>query len=90
MATLENIRTTNFIKVAVNATAGAISSINPVTIKNISAVNSGASRLDQLVDVVANNEIDKSTLVYDAVTDKYVVKPLVFDDITGNLDGGTF
>lgn len=90
MATLDNVRTANFVRVAVNATAGAITSINPVTIKTISAVNSGASRLDQLADVVANNEVDKSTLVYDAVTDKYVVKPLEFQDITGNLDGGTF
>lgn len=90
MSTLDNVRTANFIKVAVNATAGAISSVNPVTIKSIAAVNSGASRLDQLADVVATNEVDKSTLIYDSVTDKYVVKPLIFDDITGNLDGGTF
>jgi hypothetical protein len=54
-----------------------------VTLKNIAS--DAARRLDNLVDVVpdsANTEAG-STLVYDPVTDKYIVKLL-------DLDGGSF
>lgn len=84
------IRTINSIKVSVNATSGIITSTSPVTVKNISTVGSENVRLDQLSDVVPNNEVDKATLVYDAATDKYIVKLMEFNDISGNLDGGTF
>ena len=84
------IRTINSIKVSVNATSGVITSTNPVTVRNISTVGSENVRLDQLSDVVPSGEIDKATLVYDAATDKYVVKLMEFNDISGDLDGGTF
>ena len=85
-------RTTNVIKVTVNASSGVISSVNPVTVKNIPAIGSAQlpGRLDQLSDVYAVNETDKATLVYDAATDKYIVKQLEFNEIDGPLDGGTF
>lgn len=90
MSTVVKVKTQNIARVSVNASSGSMTSTNPITIKNISASSSGVTRLDQLFDVVATNETDKATLVYDAVTDKYVVQPLEFSDITGDLDGGTF
>lgn len=88
---MSGIRTTNVIRVSVNATAGVITSTNPVTVKNITTTGTlPLGRLDQLTDVSAANEVDKATLVYDAVTDKYVVKQIEFDEISGPLDGGTF
>lgn len=90
MTAVIKVKTQNIARVSVNATSGSMTSTNPITIKNISASSSGVTRLDQLFDVVATNETDKATLVYDAITDKYVVQPLEFGDITGDLDGGTF
>lgn len=50
----------------------------------ISTSSAGAIRLDQLVDVEEGlNPSNNSTLVYDNVTDKYVVKQL-------DVDGGSF
>ena len=55
-----------------------------VTLKNIIATEA-SRRLDNLVDVVPDNNSTEagSTLVYDPVTDKYIVKLL-------DLDGGSF
>lgn len=47
-------------------------------------------RLDLLVDVDATNEANGSVLVYNSDNDKYEVKPLDFDIVTGDLDAGTF
>ena len=88
---MSGIRTTNVIKVSVNASSGVITSTNPVTVKNITTTGTlSYGRLDQLTDVYAANEIDKATLVYDASTDKYIVKQIEFTEIDGPLDGGTF
>jgi hypothetical protein len=89
---MTTLRNTNIIRVSVNSTAGVITSTNPVTIKNISTTGSVPlpGRLDQLTDVYAANEIDKATLVYDASTDRYIVKQIEFTEIDGPLDGGTF
>ena len=89
---MTTLRNTNVIRVSVNSTAGVITSTNPVTIKNISTTGSVPlpGRLDQLTDVYAANEIDKATLVYDASTDRYIVKQIEFTEIDGPLDGGTF
>jgi len=78
------------IQVSANATAGIIDTSAPVTLKSIPTLSTGVTRLDKLSDVVANGEIDKATLVYDAATDKYIVKQMEFGDISGDLDGGTF
>ncbi|QMP83922.1 MAG: hypothetical protein [Caudoviricetes sp.] len=85
-------RNTNVIRVSVNSTAGVITSTNPVTVKNITTTGAVPlpGRLDQLTDVYAANEIDKATLVYDASTDRYIVKQIEFTEIDGPLDGGTF
>ena len=77
------------IKVSMNATAGIVDSNIPVTLKNSQAL-SGPNRLDRLLDVDATGEIENATLVYNADTDKYVVKKLDLADVTGALDGGIF
>lgn len=54
-----------------------------------SAVGS-RNRLDNLSDVVEQNPEDGYTLVYRAEDDKYVVKQLSLENVSGSLDGGTF
>lgn len=76
------------IKVVVGKTGALSSTSTPVTLKNSSLGLSGAvsgviTRLDSLDDVVEGTPITGSTLVYDSVTDKYIVKQL-------DLDGGSF
>lgn len=79
------------VQVSTNATAGVIDTSTPITLKPIPSINSGGvDRLDKLIDVVANNESNGATLVYDSSNDKYIVKQLDLADITGSLDGGTF
>lgn len=80
------------IQVAANATAGIIDTSTPVVLKNNPTLNGtgGATRLDKLTDVVANNETNGATLVYDSSNDKYVVQKLDLANVTGDLDGGTF
>lgn len=79
------------VQVSSNATAGIIDTTVPVTLKNTpSLISGGATRLDGLTDVVASGETNGATLVYEASTDKYIVKKLDLADVTGNLDGGTF
>lgn len=70
------------VRISSNATAGVLDSSTPVTIKS-STTTGGITRLDSLVDVDASGETDNATLVYDSITDTYVVKQM-------NLDGGTF
>ena len=62
---------------------GLQQSSTPVTLKN-STIAAGR-RLDSLVDVVADTAQTEagSTLVYDPITDTYVVKML-------DINGGTF
>lgn len=79
------------INISVNATAGIINTTNPVTLKNTpSLLSEPATRLDKLLDVYANNEIDGATLVYDSGSDKYKVEKLSLDNVIGALDGGDF
>ena len=58
-------------------------SAKSVTVRNTTDLSTSAKRLDQLVDVVENNPQTNDTLVYDSITDKYIVKSL-------DLDGGEF
>lgn len=80
------------VQVSTNATAGIIDTAAAVNLKGNPSIGNGISRLDRLNDVDATSEVDKATLVYDAATDKYVVKLLEYNDIVGELDidGGTF
>jgi hypothetical protein len=76
------------IQISANATGGSVSTNrNPVTLKpSITAT----TRLDNLNDVVATGEVSGAVPVYDAATDKYVVQKLDLNNVTGDLDGGTF
>jgi hypothetical protein len=77
------------IHIAANATAGVIDTSTPVVLKN-NPILGASGRLDGLTDVVATQEVDGATLVYDAATDTYVVQKLDLSNVTGDLDGGTF
>lgn len=76
------------VQVTANATAGIVS-----TNKNNVTLKPGVqppTRLDSLGDVVASGETNGAVPVYDATTDKYIVKKLDISDVTGAIDGGTF
>lgn len=72
---------TPFVRVKLN-TSGQ----SPITIQ--SSINK--NRLDTLVDVVASDEVDGGTLVYDSSNDKYIVRKLTLRDVEAELDGGEF
>lgn len=79
------------VQVSTNATSGIIDTTTPVTLKNVPVIPGGAgARLDKMTDVDATGEINGATLVYEATTDKYIVKKLDLADVIGDLDGGTF
>lgn len=67
---------------------GQIQSTSNVTLTT--AAVASQNRLDNLADVVEQDPVDGSTLIYRASDDKYVVQQLTLDNVTGNLDGGTF
>jgi hypothetical protein len=77
------------VQISTNATAGIIDTTTPVVLKN-NPVLGGVTRLDKLVDVAANNEVNGATLVYNAANDTYVVQKLDLSNVTGDLDGGNF
>lgn len=77
------------VAVSANATAGIIDTSVPVTLKN-TPIGTGVTRLDQLSDVEASTEVNNGVLTYYAPQDKYIVKLISFEDISGDLDGGSF
>lgn len=82
-------RTIN-VSISRKSSTGVINPTNPVTLKSVPTINSGVDRFDALKDVSSSGEIDGAVPVYDAVTDKYIVKKIDFGDVAGDLDGGTF
>ena len=72
-------------KIKVNIQGQTLTATAPVTIRNTAA---DYNATDRLTDVVLTERENGSTLVYNATTDKYEVKPLTAA-IT-ELDGGTF
>jgi len=76
------------IRASVNTNSGQIQTNTPVTL--ITAAASASNRLDALSDVEEIAPANGSTLVYRSSDDKYVVQPLTFDNVSGNLDGGSF
>ena len=83
---------TKKIKVSSNATAGIINTSVPVVLKNNPTIISGGgvSSVENLLDVNVVSKITGATLVYDAGTNTYLIEPLNFSDIVGNIDSGTF
>jgi hypothetical protein len=76
------------IQVSSNNTGGTIQTTTPVILKNNSSIINGS--VDNLTDVSIEQKIDGATLVYDIASDSYIIKPLEFQDVVGNFDGGSF
>lgn len=72
-------------KVKVNTQNQVLTSQAPVTLRNTAA---DYNAIDRLTDVELSQRENGSTLVYNASTDKYEVKPIAAA-IT-DIDGGTF
>ena len=79
--TTQNVKVTN--------TGGVLQSSTPITLKNqITEINS----IEDIKDVAEVEVVAGSTLIYNPVNDKYEVRRLIADDLSGeiNLDGGEF
>jgi hypothetical protein len=76
------------IRASVNTSSGQIQTTTPVTL--MTAAASASNRLDALSDVEEIAPANGATLVYRSSDDKYVVQQLTFDNVSGNLDGGSF
>ncbi len=73
--------------VKVNNIGGTLTPSSPITLKNqIVEITS----IENIADVDEINVTDGATLIYNSSTDKYEIKPLNFDDLSGDIDGGTF
>lgn len=75
--------------VKVTNTGGILQSTTPITLKNqITEINS----IEDIRDVAEVEVVAGATLVYNPVNDKYEVKQITQEDISGdiNLDGGEF
>lgn len=79
------VQNTNMVA-KVSKTGDSLSVSKPVTLKNqINEIRS----IEDIGDVDEVNVVTGATLVYNAINDKYEVRPLEFEDL-GNIDGGTF
>ena len=69
-------------------TGGSFTPTAPITLKNqIVEINS----IEDIADVEETNVINGATLIYNATTDKYEIKPLSGTDLVDfDLDGGFF
>jgi hypothetical protein len=73
--------------VKVNNIGGTLTSSSPITLKNqVVEITS----IENIADVDEINVTDGATLIYNSSTDKYEIKPLNFNDLSGDIDGGTF
>lgn len=73
--------------VKVNNVGGTLTPYAPITLKNqVIELTS----IENIADVDEINVTDGATLIYNSSTDKYEIKPLNFNDLSGDIDGGTF
>lgn len=72
-------------RIRVNMQGQTLTGTAPITLRNTA---SDYNSIDRLVDVELGSRTNGSTLVYNALTDKYEVKPL--SAAITSLDGGTF
>ncbi len=73
--------------VKLNNNGGTLSPTKEVTLKNqINEIRS----IEDIGDVDEVSVVNGATLVYNATTGKYEVKPLDFGDIEADFDGGLF
>lgn len=77
------------IKVRVKQTDGKLSNKTPISLRGIS---SSVKSIENIGDVNEANVTSGATIVYNANTDQYDIKPLDIDDLSGDLDldFGTF
>lgn len=76
-------------KVKVNNSGGTLQSSTPITLKNqVTEINS----IEDIADVAELDVTSGATLVYNSENDKYEVRKIQAEDISGdlNLDGGSF
>lgn len=78
------LATGSTIRATIATTNGQIQASAPITL------STKQNRLDTLDDVIENSPQDGAVLQYRAADDKYVVELISFDDLAGDLDGGTF
>lgn len=78
------------VVVSKKSSLGTITTQPPVTLKNVPTIMSGVNTLDELSDINLSQRTDGSVPIYDQPTNTYVVKHLDFQEIDGDLDGGTF
>jgi len=78
------LATGSTIRASISTTNGQIQASAPVTLTTKS------NRLDRLEDVVELNPVDGAVLKYRASDDKYIVNQITFNDLAGDLDGGSF
>lgn len=77
-------------KVVVNNLGGVLTAASPFTIKNELGQNVAIAAMDQLTDVEIINKSNTAVAIYNDSTGKYEIRPLLFEDVSGTINGGTF
>lgn len=77
-------------KVVVNNLGGVLTAASPFTIKNEIGENIAIAAVDQLVDLSIVDKSNGAIIIWNADTNKYEVKPLTFQSVSGSLIGGSF
>jgi bisphosphoglycerate-dependent phosphoglycerate mutase len=87
MSNLINYRTSNVVVKLSQSSSGVLSATSSaVGLRNqITELRS----IEDIADVAEINVTNGATLVYNAETDKYEVKPITYETI-GAMDGGSF
>jgi len=73
--------------VKVNNIGGTLTPFAPITLKNQMVE---ITSIENIPDVDEVNVTTGATLIYNSATDKYEIKPLSFNDLSGDIDGGLF
>lgn len=77
-------------KVVVNNLGGVLTAASPFTIKNEIGQNIVIAAMDQLTDVDITNKANTAIPIFNFDANKYEIKPLTFNQISGTINGGTF
>ena len=82
----------NTIKSTPTITSNAINAVAPVTLKpipTVSAINENL-KMSSLADVNIDNLANGDVLIYNGSSKEWIAEEMTFENIIGNLDGGTF
>ena len=77
-------------KVVVNNLGGVLTPASPFAVKNEIGENIAIAAVDQLVDLELTNKVNTAVPIYNAGVNKYQVRPLTYDDVSGTVSGGSF